>query len=437
MIKMFKIGGVTVKKTVNMFSCIVLAILMTFSMTSCGTSKSTTKTTGEKTKITFAIWDENQKPTYDQVIKKFEIENPDINVDLQLIPWSQYWVKLDAAMGAGTAADVLWMNTFLPKYADAQMVEPLDQYIKKDNVNLANYVDVVTKLYNYNGKQYGMPQGIDTVQVFYNKSIFAKYGVAEPKTGWSWNDMVMIGEQLRDKIAEKKGNEYPLVMELDPQPSYFNFIWQDGGYVISKDGKTSGFNKPETVKSYQDVLDLMKNKIMPNYKVLSDTKGTDIFLSQKSAMLFMGSWQTSVLDASDFAKNIGVVQMPTKANNNNSVSAGLSYAMNAKSKNKDASWKLIKYLSGDEANKMLAEAKIAIPALTSAQKYYVPKNLNANVFFDVAKTGYSFPTSSSVGDWLTVVMDTSSKIYSGQISPKDGCQQIYTSMQKSLDSEKK
>lgn len=438
MIKLFKkSGGAIVKRFLRRFSCAALAVVMVLSLSACGTSNTAKNTKGEKTKLTFALWDENQKPVFDQIIQKFESANPDISVDVQLTPWADYWTKLDAAMGAGNAADVFWMNTYLPKYADAGVVEPLDQYIQKDKVNLDDYVSVITKLYNYKGKQYGMPVGMDTVQVFYNKAIFAKYGVTEPKDGWTWDDMVKIGGQLRDKIKQSKGSEYPVVMELDAQPSYFNFIKQDGGYVISDDGKTSGFNLPGTVKAYQDVLDLMKSNIMPSYKVLSDTKGTDIFLSQKAAILFMGTWQAVTLDNSSFASNIGTIQMPKMADNNESVVAGLGYAMNAKCKNKDAAWRLIKYLAGEESNKMQAEAKIDIPALISAQQYYSPnfKHLDPNVFFKVAQTGYPFPTSSSVGDWLTVVSDTSAKIFSGQVTPQQGCQQIYTSMQKSLDSE--
>ncbi len=391
----------------------------------------------EKTKITYALWDEAQKPVFDQIVAKFEEQNPDIDVELQLTPWSDYWTKLDAAMGAGSAADVFWMNTFLPKYVKAGVLEPLDSYIKASGIDMNGYVGVVRDAYKMDGVQYAMPKGMDTVQVFYNKAIFTKYGVDAPKDGWTWADLKTIGASLKDKIAAAGGSEYPLVMELDPQPSYFNFIKQDGGFVISDDQKTAGFDQAGTVKSYQDVLDLMKDGVMPDTKVLSDTKGTDLFLSQKAAMLFMGSWKALLMDEASFASDIGVVPMPKMDSSNTSVIAGLGYAMNANCQNKDAAWKLIQFLSGEEANKMQAEGKIDMPALISAQQYYMPnfKHIDASVFYKVAETGYFFPTSTSVAEWLPIVMDVSSQILSGAVTPEDGCKSIQSQIQPILDAQ--
>lgn len=394
---------------------------------------SSDKVSNKKTKISFALWDEVQKPVFDEIISAFEREHPDIDVDLVLTPWSQYWTKLDAAMGANTAADVFWMNTFLPKYADAGVLEPLDSYIEKDGVDLNQYVNVMKESLSYNDVQYCLPKGFDTVQVFYNKALFEKYGIEEPEEGWTWEDMVSMAASLREKIEAGGANEYPILMELDPQPSYFNFILQSGGFIL-KD-KKAGFDQEGTIQAYRDVLALMEKGLMPDVQVLSDTKGTDLFLSQKGAMLFMGSWKISVLDKASFAEQIGVVPMPAKKNGNQSVIGGLGYAMNANSKNKDASWELIKFLAGEEANKMQAEAGIDIPALISAQQYYKTEHLDTAVIMESVKTGFPFPTSLSVADWLPAVMENSSRIFSKELSPEEGCDAIQNIMQDALDHE--
>lgn len=394
---------------------------------------SSDKVSNKKTKISFALWDEVQKPVFDEIISAFEREHPDIDVDLVLTPWSQYWTKLDAAMGANTAADVFWMNTFLPKYADAGVLEPLDSYIEKDGVDLNQYVNVMKESLSYNDVQYCLPKGFDTVQVFYNKALFEKYGIEEPEEGWTWEDMVSMAASLREKIEAGGADEYPILMELDPQPSYFNFILQSGGFIL-KD-KKAGFDQEGTIQAYRDVLALMEKGLMPDVQVLSDTKGTDLFLSQKGAMIFMGSWKISVLDKASFAEQIGVVPMPAKKNGNQSVIGGLGYAMNANSKNKDAAWELIKFLAGEEANKMQAEAGIDIPALISAQQYYKTEHLDTAVIMESVKTGFPFPTSLSVADWLPAVMENSSRIFSKELSPEEGCDAIQNIMQDALDHE--
>lgn len=417
----------------------MLTFLMVGSLPACGNSQEgTEKNQGndsEKTKISFALWDEVQKPIFDEIVEKFETENPDIDVELRLTPWSQYWTKLDAAMGSGSAADVFWMNTYLPKYAEAGVLEPLDEYIEKDKINMDDYVSVVKDAYNYKGVQYCMPKGVDTVQVFYNKDIFEKYDVEEPQPGWTWDDMKNLAEQLKSQIKKAGSDEYPILMELDAQPSFFNFINQSGGYVLSDDMKKAGFDQEETIKAYEDMVALMDEGLMPDSKVLSDTKGTDLFLSQKGAILFMGSWKTSVIDEASFADQVGTIAMPSKENGNQSVIGGLGYAVNSNSENKDAAWKLVKYLAGEEANKLQAEAKIDVPALISAQQYYKAEHVDVNVIFDAAETGFPFPTSAGVAEWLPTVNEISAEIFAKELTPEEGCKQMQEATQSILDSE--
>ena len=179
----------------------------------------------------------------------------------------------------------------------------------------------------------------------------------------------------------------------------------------------------------------MDEGLMPGSEVLSDTKGTDLFLSQKGAILFMGSWKTAVIDDASFAEQVGTIAMPAKDDGNQSVIGGLGYAVNSSSKDKDAAWKLVKYLAGEESNKMQAEAKIDVPALISAQQYYKAEHVDVNVIFDVAKTGFPFPTSSSVAEWLPTVNEISAKIFAKELTPEEGCKQMQEATQSALDSE--
>lgn len=420
--------------------CVMLGLMLTVTLTACQSSGEAPKgdaknKESEQTKITFALWDEVQKPVFDEIVTKFEEENPDIDVELHLTPWSQYWTKLDAAMGSGSAADVFWMNTYLPKYAKAGVLEPLDGYIEKDGVKMDDYVDITSEFCEYDDVHYCMPKGIDTVQVFYNKAIFDKYEVPVPAEGWTWEDMAEVAGQLKEKMGEADSDEYPILMELDAQPSFLNFIAQSGGYVLSEDGKKAGFDQAGAVKAYQDMVDLMDSGLMPGSEVLSDTKGTDLFLSQKGAILFMGSWKIPVLDDAGFAEQIGTIAMPAKEEGNQSVVGGLGYAVNSNSKEKDAAWKLVKYLAGEESNKMQAEAKIDVPALISAQQYYKTEHVDADVIFDVAKTGFAFPTSLSIADWFPAINEISAKIFTKELTPQEGCEQMQEVTQSALDSE--
>lgn len=81
-----------------------------------GSSKS-----GDKVELTLGIWDENQRDAMQKMIDAYEAENDNVSISIQLTPYKggEYWTKLEASAGGGTAPDVFWLN-----------VLHLDSYVK-------------------------------------------------------------------------------------------------------------------------------------------------------------------------------------------------------------------------------------------------------------------------------------------------------------------
>lgn len=394
------------------------------------------KESGPK-KLTLALWDEYQKPAIQKIVDQYNASQQNVKVEIELTPWGSYWTKLDAAAGSGEAPDVFWMNTYLPKYVEGDILLPLDELIKRDNIDMGAYVDATVEMSGYNGKQWGMPKGLDSVAVALNLDIFNKYGVAPPQSGWTWSDMVDTAKQLRTAIKKAGGDEYPILMELDPQPSHFNFVFQTGGFVINEDFTKSGYNLPETTLAFQRVVDLLNDQLLAPYVVLSDTNGTDLFLSEKGAMLFVGSWKSAVLENSSIAKkgNCMLVTMPNQEAGNTSVLGGLSYVISKFTKDKDAAWDFVKFITGQQGNTIQAEEGIDIPALKSAQNTYLQnfENLNTEVFFEAAENAVPFPAGIDFTRWYGIVTDNAARIFAQEVTPKAGTDAIYTGMQAVLD----
>lgn len=367
--------------------------------------------------LTLQLWDEAQQPIIQENVDKFNAAHEgEIHVTIEQIPWGTFWTKLDASLETDEAPDVFWMNVYVTKYADAGLLEPLDSYIAKDNFDTSIYAKGRVDAFNLNGVQYALPKGLDAVAVALNTEIFSRYNVELPKEGWTWDDMRAIASQLRDAIAAAGGSEYPIVMELDAQPSWMNFVYQNGGNYLSPDGKTTGMALPESKDALQQVIDLMDNKQMAPYSVLSETKGTDLFISGQAGIVFIGSWKSSVLEESTLAKdgNIQLIQMPKMAVHNGCGMGGLGYVMASKCKNKDAAWEFIKYITGPEAESREAEAGIDIPACLAAQSAYVSnfKNINAQVFMDASSTGFAYPSNGNF-DWNGYINDAVAEAFSG------------------------
>ena len=71
----------------------------------------------------------------------------------------------------------------------------------------------------------------------------------------------------------------------------------------------------------------MNDEQMAPYSVLTETKGTDLFISGQAAIVFIGSWKSGVLEDSSLATdgNVQLIQMPSMAVDNKTNMGGLGY----------------------------------------------------------------------------------------------------------------
>lgn len=387
--------------------------------------------------IVLALWDEVQKPIIQQSIDKFNAKfKGKYKASIAQTPWGEFWTKLDASLPTSNAPDVMWMNVFLPKYANGNVLEPLNKYIAKEKFNLNQYVPGRVAAFNYNKQQYALPKGMDAVFVAYNKEIFDKYKVSYPRKNWNWKSMETLANSLRRGIDAAGGSEFPIAMELDLQPSYSNFLHQDGADFVTLDKKRTLAGTPAGIQTIQSVVDLMNKKLMAPYTVLSETKASDLFISGKAGIIFVGSWKAKVLEDSSLGKaqKIGLVPMPKRKLNNHSVAGGLGYAMAKNSKNKDGAWELIKYITGRQSMTREAVNNIDFPARPDAQGAYARgfKNIDANVIVEVTKTAVPYP-HNGLPATLTPLQNAIALAFSGKAPVAETVQKGAAETQRLID----
>ena len=284
----------------------------------------------EQVVIKYGLWDSVQEPVFRELIAQFEKENPNIKVEIENTPFSQYWTKLQTSSTGGAAPDVVWMSgANIMTYASNGMLLPLDEMIAKDSIEMDKYVKGVTDLYNYEGKQYAMPKDLDSIALWYNKKLFDEAGVEYPTNDWTWEDMKKAAIKIQSTLDGVYGVAIPL---YEDQSSYYNVIPQNDGYVISEDKKKSGYDDPNTIEALQMLRDLIVEKAAPDYTAMLESKNDEMFQSEKAAMSYQGSWVASAFEANEkINSHIGVVKMP-KIKNQSKVVHGLGYAINKNNK---------------------------------------------------------------------------------------------------------
>ncbi len=81
-------------------------------------TKGNTSTSNEKVKLSYFSFDPSQEKTLNELIQKFNQENPNIEVSVQTQKPGDYWPKVSAMAAAGNAPDVFDMSSgFVDEWA--------------------------------------------------------------------------------------------------------------------------------------------------------------------------------------------------------------------------------------------------------------------------------------------------------------------------------
>lgn len=414
-------------------------VMATSALVGCGGNKSAEGGNGGKIagEVRYAFWDKNQKPYLEACVEEFNKIYPDVKISLEDNTYEEYWKKLEAGATGGSAADVFWMNgPNINKYAKGGVLLSIDDFLKESDIDMENYPKALNDLYNVDGSQYGIPKDFDTIGVWYNKEIFDAAGVPYPTDDWTWEDMVATAKQL----TKEDGSVYGISSQFRTQTGIYNTIFANGGYVISPDKKTSGYDKPETQEAIQLWIDLQKEKVTPTQASLEETDDYVQFLSGQIAMTWNGSWfLNQVIDSDELKDKIDVVAVPSVNGKKATVIHGLSHCISKATKNPQAAWKWVEFLSSERANQLSAEKGAAIPAYKGTASQWVSSNsqYNLDIFIKGAEEySHPYPTSLNAGEWNQYEGDHLKKAFNLDVNVKEASDNLAEEMNQVLANEK-
>jgi len=393
-----------------------------------------TTNAAEPVTITYGLWDSNQAVGFEKMAEEFMQANPDIKIEIQLNGWSDYWTALDAAATAGTLPDTFWMhsNNFY-RYASNDMMMTLDNYIaSSDKIDLGNYPEGLVTLYNFNGKQYCIPKDFDTIGLWYNKTMFDEAGLAYPDETWTWDDLY----EAAKKLTKPDGSQYGFLAALHNQEGLYNFIYQNGGTVITPD-KKSGYDDPKTIEAMEYYVKFVKEGLSP--QIFGDSERAPAMENGLCAMGFFGSWNLSGFAASDYmSKNFDVTVLPASPSGGRaSIYNGLGYAIAPNTKNADAAWRWVEYLASKEGQLRQAELGIAISAYKGTADAWVESNKTFNIKFFIDMLDYAVirPYSNTTAAWEDKTYEALRGAFTGEKTVEQACRDAAAVMNEVLAQE--
>lgn len=110
-----------------------------------------------------------------------------------------YKAKLVAMMAGNEAPELMEMKTgWMPTFAIEKMCQPVDGLINYSKLHYQGLVDSTS----WNGKHYvGCPNGMWSQMIWYNESLFKKYGVKTPmdyyrENTWTWDNFEKAAKEM-------------------------------------------------------------------------------------------------------------------------------------------------------------------------------------------------------------------------------------------------
>lgn len=429
----------------------ILAIILVLGMvlTACGsktedagaekveTDKVATADTANEGKVTasgklvVAIWDNNQQPGLQEIIDVWSNETG-IEAEIQVLGWNEYWTLLEAGASGGSMPDIFWMHSNnSQKYMENDLLLDLtDKIAASDKVDMNNYYSDISALYANDGKQYGMPKDIDTIALWYNKTMFDEAGVAYPDDTWTWDDMY----QAAKKLTKDDGSQYGYAINTgNNQDSYYNAIYAYGGSVVNEDKTASGYDDPKTIEAMQVFEKMLREGLSPDLQMMSENGADTLLKSGKVAMITQGSWMVpSFRDNEYSAANCDIAVLPTAPDGTRvSIYNGLGWSASANGENTDAAWSLIEYLSTKDAQLMQAKLGVTMSAYKGTSEEW--KNgvtfFNLQAYLDMLDATLVIrPYTRSTSQWEDMTTSELRAAWTGEATMEDTLKLIAENM---------
>ena len=300
-----------------------MATMMVASLAGCGSSSDDPKAKGtgnagggDKTITFWNIGCENPDATIMKAaVDKFNKENKDgYNVEMTAIQNDKYKEKLVIAMSSGECPDMYtsWTGGPLQEYIDSGYAQPITKFYKDAGLD-KKYMDAATQQATFKDEIYAVPViNLAISGVFYNKDIFSKNGLQEPKT-------IADLESVCDKLKSKGVTPFALANSTKWQGSmyYQGLATRYAGLDDFRKGfaGTGTFEADCFKYAGKKIQDWVKKGYFPEgVNSLSTDDGQDkqLLYQGKAAMFYSGSWYAGTFkaDSEEFYKKLAWFPFP-------------------------------------------------------------------------------------------------------------------------------
>lgn len=382
--------------------------------------------------------------TYQALWDLFMADYPNAKVDMKQLAgggqvggWGQYIDGVATMIAGGQIPDSVWMATeaFRPFYSRG-FFQPLDDLIARDKAEIQDYFDDVDpavlewskNLTKGDNHTYYLPGPFNTVCMWCNVDVFKNAGLPEPKDDWTWDDLLAAC-----KAITVPGETYA----IHSHGAYFfgaaPWLLTNDAFYMNADWTQATINSPAAVEAADFAKMLVQEGYSPRPGGQFDS--FTALAQGKLAMFAAGWWPIMNIGLLGIRDKIKMVPFPKNKRNGSPVGWTI-WPIFKNSKNIEATWALIKFLSSKKANfEVFNQTGPAVPARRSAAKSEKMLSVGprgTERLYEALSYATPIPGPDNSGIIVPQVEDTWNQILLGNVETKAGLDTLNKFIQDNL-----
>ncbi|NUM80516.1 extracellular solute-binding protein [bacterium] len=292
-----------------------------------------------------------QKPVIQDLIRKFELENPGIKIQMTELTWQTGHDKITAAFAANRAPDVVELGSdWIYEFIAGGVIK-----------NITPQTDSIHDLFwgwemaTVDSQIYAFPWMLGSRVIFINND-----HIQQPINDWNqWLAAVKAAHKPESGIygfGNTKREPHQLYKKILP------FFWSNGGDIILQNGKSASLNDERNVHALEFYLKLCELGLLESQKNLDD-----YFTQGKIGCVISGGWLIKKITDQNPGLNYTVLPMPKTSLQSEipgySFLGGEFLAVNTQSENAEAAIRFIRFLMRkDNVLPLSTLSKVTTPA---------------------------------------------------------------------------
>lgn len=299
-------------------------------------------------------WQAPMAAQWDEIFAVYEAANPGIDVVFRGIPGTEYPTVLQTGLSGEGGPDLLMLHPYasVAPYARAGQLRAITE---ADVPELSNFLPEAIAAAVIDDQLWGVPFAKQTIQVYYNKTIFADLGLSPPAT---YEDLATIAATVQEAglipFAVTGKDSWQLVNVFD---ALVGPLYGGGDFLDAAIAGEKSFTDPGFVAALQAFDDM--TPLFPRFVAgVSYTDSQTMFSSGQAAMYPGGAWELGGFRATDPNMDIGIFSVPMPGGGGPAPTWGYedgAFAISASSPHPDEALALLRWIATPEFGQVFTD----------------------------------------------------------------------------------